>query len=69
MSTFPYFNSKYLEIPNEARANLKEAHKTYYERIWSFMLTVYKRTHRVSRHIASVVHSNLVNYTGTSFTT
>ena len=28
MTTFPYFNSNYLQIPDEVRANLKEAHKT-----------------------------------------
>ena len=29
MSTFPYFNSKYLQIPDEVRANLKETQNTY----------------------------------------
>lgn len=27
MSRFPYFNSSYLEIPDEVRVNLKESHK------------------------------------------
>lgn len=27
MIRFPYFNSTYLEIPEEVRVNLKEAHK------------------------------------------